>query len=199
MKNRKLIVLLIVLAILLIAGTLAYQSLAKNYVPAALPEKQIAPAEAPEEPAGAPEEPKEAAADLAPDFTVYDEAGNELRLSDLRGKNVIINFWATWCPPCRSELPDFDAAWAERGEEIVFLMIDLTDGTDETRETVRAFLDETGYGFPVYYDEAFEAAEAYGVSAIPTTVLIDREGRILARQLGAMSGEQLNSYLDQFD
>ncbi len=192
MKNRKLFVLLIVLAILLIAGTLAYQSLSKSYVPAALPEQKDAPAEAPGEPA-------KAAEDLAPDFTVYDEAGSELRLSDLRGKNVVINFWATWCPPCRSELPDFDAAWAERGGEIVFLMIDLTDGAEETRETVRAFLDEMGYGFPVYYDETLEAAEAYGVSAIPATVLIDREGRIVARQLGAMSGEQLNSYLDQFD
>ena len=185
MKNRKLIVFAAALALLLLIAVPAYRTLAPSVEPA-----PALPSAAPEE-----EAPPEAV-DAAPDFTVYDAEGNEVRLSDYRGKSVVVNFWATWCPPCRAELPYFDAAFAERGKDVAFLMIDLTDGSRETQETVRAFLDETGYAFPVCYDTQLDAAAAYGVNSIPLTVLIDAQGRQVATHLGSMTGEQLNALLD---
>lgn len=186
MKNRNWLVLTVVLALLLLTAALAYRGLAPQVVPAGVPASGTDAAE--------PQSPE-----FAPDFTVYDAAGNEIRLSDLRGKPVVINFWATWCPPCRAELPFFDAAYVERGEEIVFLMIDLTDGGRETEEGVQTFLAETGYSFPVYYDTELDAAAAYGVSSIPLTVLIDAEGHVADRHLGSMSEELLDMLLDELN
>ena len=162
----------------------------------AAPEPTPAPTPEPE-PVSEPEPSPEESVDCAPDFTVYDAEGNALRLSDLRGRPVVLNFWATWCPPCREELPHFDAAYAELGGEIVFMMIDLTDGYSETVDGVLAFLEDTGYGFPVYYDKDMDAATAYEISAIPLTVLIDAQGREADRHLGSMTAAQLESLLDQ--
>lgn len=184
MKNRKLVIFAVLLALLLLVAALAYHGLAASVAPAPLPEE-------PESASAAADAP------LAPDFTVMDGEGNPLRLSDLRGRPVVINFWATWCPPCRAELPYFDAAWAARGEEIAFMMIDLTDGARETEADVAAFLEETGYRFPVCYDTELEAAMAYGVSSIPLTVLVDAEGHVLDKHLGSLSEEALNSLLDK--
>lgn len=199
MKNRKLILLAAALVLLLLIAIPAYRALAPTVEPGAIPMEPPAAAESPAEPAETPpaEESAVPDAELAPDFTVYDTAGNALRLSDLRGKPVVINFWATWCPPCREELPHFDAACAELGGEIVFMMIDLTDGGSETVEGVLAFLEETGYRFPVYYDKDMDAASAYEISAIPLTVLVDAQGRLVDRHLGSMTAAQLESLLDK--
>ena len=186
MKNRKLIILAAALVLVLLAAALAYRGLAPQVVPAELPENL--------ETESAPD-----TREMAPDFTVLDEAGNEVKLSELRGKPVVINFWATWCPPCRAELPYFDKAAAERGEDIVFLMVNLTDGGSETEEGVRAFLQDNGYSFPVCFDTEQDAAEAYGVSAIPLTVLIDAEGHVADKHLGTMSEELLNTFLDKLN
>ena len=185
MKNRKLIILALALVLLLVVAIPVYRALAPEFVPAELPM---------ETPAASTE--TAAPAVLAPDFAVYDAEGNAVRLSDYRGKPVVINFWATWCPPCREELPHFDAAFQARGEELVFLMVDLTDGSRETVDTVRAFLDDTGYSFPVYYDTDFDAAAAYAVSSIPLTVLIDAQGQKVISHLGSMSAQQLDELLN---
>lgn len=132
----------------------------------------------------------------APDFTVYDGEGNEVRLSDYQGKPVIINFWASWCGPCKSEMPEFQAAYEEYGQEIEFLMVNLTDGYRETQEKAEEYLEEQGYTFPVYFDTDSDAAITYGVMGIPTTYFIDAEGNAVAAAASALDGETLQIGID---
>lgn len=138
-------------------------------------------AEVPEEPQLTP----------APDFTVYDTEGNAVSLSDFAGKPVIVNFWASWCGPCKSEMPAFEDAFVEYGDEIQFLMVNMTDGNRETVEKASKFIEDQGYTFPVYFDTDIDAAMTYGVSSIPTTFLIDADGNIAAYAMGAINAEAL--------
>ena len=126
-----------------------------------------------------------------PDFTVYDVNGNEVKLSDFVGKPIVLNFFASWCGPCKSEMPDFEAAYKERGDEVQFLMINLTDGYYETVESASSFIEQSGYTFPVFYDTSSSAAIAYSVVSIPTTYFIDAEGNIVAKATGALSAKSL--------
>ena len=133
---------------------------------------------------------------LAPDFTVYDAEGNEVHLSDYIGTPVVLNFWASWCGPCKSEMPDFDAAYQELGEDVQFLMVNLTDGSRETVDSASVFVEEQGYSFPVFYDTESQAAIAYAAYSIPTTYFIDAEGYAVARGVGALSAEALQQGID---
>ena len=125
------------------------------------------------------------------DFTVYDENNNAYKLSDFEGKPVVLNFWASWCGPCKSEMPDFEIAYQEYGEKIQFLMINMTDGYQETVSSANDFIKDKGYTFPVFYDSNLEAAKAYSVYSIPATYFIDAEGYIIAWGSGALSAENL--------
>ena len=132
----------------------------------------------------------------AMDFTVYDIDRNPVKLSDFFGKPILINFWATWCPPCKSELPDFDRVYADYGEDVVFMMVNMTDGSRDTVESASAFTADNGYSFPVYYDCDLNAAYTYGASSIPMTVLIGADGNIVGGQVGVLTEEQLRIILD---
>ena len=133
---------------------------------------------------------------LAPDFTVYDLEGNPHKLSDFRGKPVVLNFWATWCGYCKMEMPDFNEKYQEYGEDVHFLMVNVTDGSQETVEKASAFVAEEGYSFPVYYDTSLEAATAYPTSGLPVTFIIDAEGAVIAWQQGMMNAEPLQKGID---
>ena len=124
---------------------------------------------------------------IAPDFTVVDRDGNEVKLSDFFGKPIVLNFWASWCGPCRSEMPDFDRVFTELGDEVQFLMVNMTDGSRETLEIAMSFVDESGFTFPVYYDVNYDAAYTYGVSSLPTTYFIAADGTLTAYGMGAIS------------
>lgn len=124
-----------------------------------------------------------------PVFTVYDKEGNAVELSDFRGKPTVLNFWASWCNPCRKEMPDFDEAYKKYGDEVNFVMINMTDGVRETKESGQKFVDGEGYTFPVYFDETQYAAYTLGVSKIPTTFFLDAKGHGIAYATGTIGPE----------
>lgn len=127
----------------------------------------------------------------APDFTVENAEGEKVTLSSFEGKPVILNFWASWCSPCKTEMPDFQAAYDTYGEDIQFMMVNMTDGARETRQSGEDFIKEQGFTFPVFYDVDLEAAYAYYVTSIPTTYFIDAEGNIVAAGRGMLDSEAL--------
>ena len=137
-----------------------------------------------------PETPEE-----HPDFTVYDKTGAPVKLSEFFGKPIVLNFWASWCGPCASEMPDFEAAYQALGQDIHFVMVNQTGGR-ETMETAQEFLAQSGYTFPVCFDTELSASMAYGVSAIPMTFFIDAEGYPVAYAAGALSAEHLQRGID---
>ena len=132
----------------------------------------------------------------APEFLVYDAQGNEVHLSDYYGKPIVLNFWASWCGPCQMEMPDFNEKFLEVGDEVQFLMVNVTDGDRETMETASAFIAEKGYSFPVLFDLYLDASAAYNATALPMTVLINREGNIVAYATGAITAETLQQGID---
>ena len=188
--NKRVLLLLTVLVVLLAAAGIAYKSLSADVEMDNLSTGETVSANVPEASEEAP------AQELAPDFTVYDREGNAHSLSDFRGQPVIVNFWASWCGPCKSEMPDFEEKFREYGEEIQFLMVNLTDGHQETVESASSFVDGQGYTFPVYFDSDYSGAAAYAVNAVPATYFIDAEGVLVAYGKGAMSAEVLQKGID---
>ncbi len=204
MKNWKSFVLPGIFLVIILAGAVfAYTELTKNFAPEnemVLPSDFTAMQNSPEEVESVPAEPEEqeqpeteANPNAAPDFTVIDGEGNEVKLSDFIGKPVIVNFWATWCGPCQVEMPYFNTAWEEYGDRIEFMMVNLTDGFQDTVEGVKEFIEDAGYTFPVYYDTEYSGAQAYGVHSIPMTIMVDPEGGLYYGLLGTLSEEKLQS------
>ena len=128
----------------------------------------------------------------APDFTVLDWDGNEVKLSDYLGKPVVLNFWAHWCGPCQMEMPEFNAAYESLGGEVTFLMVHEGAAVDDGKEKVT----EGGYTFPVVFDVDGFAGGVYGVTAYPTTFFIDGDGNLQAYYMGAMDANLLQQGID---
>ena len=149
-----------------------------------------------------PQEETQATADtkpkrqLPPDFTVYDAEGNPVKLSDMRGKPVIVNFWASWCGPCKQEMPDFQAAYETYGDQILFMMVNLTGGKNETKESAQAHISSNGFTFPVYFDLDKSAAVAYNTVTIPATYFYNAEGYLMANATGIISAATLQQGID---
>lgn len=117
---------------------------------------------------------------LVPDFTLESSTGDMVSLSDYAGKVVVLNFWASWCPPCKKEMPDFQKLYEELedSEDTVLLMLDQTDGQREKKADADKYVEQEEFTFPVLYDTGEVGYSIFGLTSIPTTVVIDKEGRL---------------------
>ncbi len=139
-------------------------------------------------------EPGLAQGSPAPDFQLSRAEGGSIRLQDYRGKVVLLNFWATWCLPCRSEMPLIQTAYEQlAGQGFIALGVNF----DEPAEVVTAFADELQLDFPLLLDPGGEVQRLYRVVGYPTSVILDREGRITAYHIGILAKSQLDLYLEQ--
>ena len=128
----------------------------------------------------------------APDFEIETFDGGTLRLSDLEGKVVVLNFWASWCPPCRWEMPFFETMWNEyRDRDVVFVGVAMSD----TLEDARGFAEETGVTYPIGLDQTNEIVRAYEVRSLPTTFFIGKDGQINRRLTSAANEALLKVFL----
>ena len=193
MKNKKTLLLLVLLFVLLLGGAgLLYRLLGQS-----VEAKQLSTQPARQEEPDETDDAEQTAQKIeAPDFIVYDAQGNEVRLSDYFGKPIVLNFWASWCGPCQSEMPDFHEKYLQLGEDIHFLMVNMTDGSRETIESAAAFISENEYTFPVLYDTQSSAALTYGAYSLPTTFFIDAEGYAVAQATGAIDADTLQRGID---
>lgn len=132
--------------------------------------------------------------DLAPDFELQDLDGKTVSLRGLRGRPVLLNFWATWCPPCRAEMPYLQQVFEEwQGKELAVLTIDI----GESRSTVNNYLQSYKLSLPVLLDIKKTVANKYGFRYVPTTFFIDKDGIIQRMRVGAFpSKEAIDDYID---
>ena len=188
MKNKRiLIILVLVFALLLGGASVLYSRLSNSVESEQLAQTEDAPAA---------ENTEEKKPIIAPDFTVYDIEGNEVHLSDYLGTPVVLNFWASWCGPCKMEMPHFEEKSKALAGEVQFLMVNVTDGGRETVETASSFIAGEGYTFPVFYDTAHSASSAYGAYSLPTTIFINAEGHAIAQAVGAIDSATLQKGID---
>ena len=203
MKNSvKWIVGVLALVLVIVGASLLYNSLKEDYVPDSLgdPNGVINKNEgesADDENANESEsksESEEAGGESgkykAPDFTVLDWEGNEVKLSDYVGKPIVLNFWATWCGYCVSEMPAFARACADN-PDVQFLMVNVTDGKEETIETAKAFIEPRDYPFTVLFDTELDAAMKYGASSLPVTFFINAKGELVVYRPGTLNDDLL--------
>lgn len=130
-------------------------------------------------------------------FTVYDENNNEVKLEDYIGKPIVINYWATWCGYCVKEMPTFNKVYEEEKDEVVFMMINATDGVSETVDKAKKFIKENNFQFPVYYDIKEEVGYQYGIYSLPTTIFINKKGEIEIGYKGMLSEEILKKEIQK--
>lgn len=137
----------------------------------------------------------------APDFTLTDQFGNTHTLSDYKGKTVFLNFWATWCPPCRAEMPEIQEIYEDYGSNesdvIILGIASPNHGREGSAEDIAAFLDENGYTYPVVMDEGGMWAYAYGINAYPTTFMIDTQGNVYGYVSGQITKDIMDSIIKQ--
>ena len=128
---------------------------------------------------------------MLPDATVYDAQGNTVKLSSFRGKKTIINAWASWCGPCKAEMPDFAELDREAGDDYQIVMVNIQGGL-ETRENADRFLKDNNFEFnTMLYDEDMDFAQMLEISSIPTTIFVDEEGQIHIYQQGMLKKSQV--------
>ncbi len=137
----------------------------------------------------------------APDFTLLDQYGNGHTLSDYKGKTVFLNFWATWCPPCRAEMPEIQEIYEEYGEnnsDVIILGIASPEvGQEGSAEDIAAFLSENNYTYPVVMDTDGIMSYYYGISAYPTTFMIDKDGNVYGYVPGQITKDIMQSIIEQ--
>lgn len=128
----------------------------------------------------------------ARDFKLKDLNGKVLTLSDLKGKKVLLNFWATWCPPCKSEMPEIEQLYQEtKDSNLIIVTVDI----GEPLITVKSFVASNKYNFKVLIDSDQSVAAMYNISSIPTSYFIDVDGNIISKNVGAMNIGQMKEYI----
>ena len=174
--SYNLIVTVLVLVIVIGGGMLLYREL-QNDVLLEIPLETVDPN-----------------AELAPDFAVQDASDGVWKLSDFRGKKpVVLNFWSSTCPPCMEEMPLFQKYWEKYGDQVEFMIVNLTDGYNDTFASAMEVVTENGYMFPVYFDTAGEGAAAYSVRSIPMTFFVGERGVIVSEHLGMLTEQTLEA------
>lgn len=141
----------------------------------------------------APAAPALSIGEKVPDFTLIDMGGSKVSLSDFKGQRVILNFWSTWCPPCRQEMPEFNEmnAGLKKSGEAVLLAVNLTDGRRETKGKVEQFMKKNSFDMLVLLDTQGNAASIFHIQGIPTTIIIDREGVMRGEIVGATTKDNV--------
>jgi thiol-disulfide isomerase/thioredoxin len=163
-KQTKIIIGIAAFALLLLLATLGYNLLAPKY---SQQDDSLSNS-------------SQAEKNAAPDFTIQDASGKDVSLSDFKGEPIVLNFWASWCPPCKAEMPDYEEMYQQYSSKgVVFMMVNLTDGKRETTDRAKQFLSDNDYTFPVYFDTTLSAAAAYEIYAIPKSIFIDQDGNVV--------------------
>ncbi|MBN1056144.1 cytochrome C biogenesis protein [Clostridium botulinum] len=133
-------------------------------------------------------------------FTLKDQYGNVHKLSDYKGKTVFLNFWATWCPPCRMEMPHIEELYKEfnyNKDDIIILGVAQPGGEEKDKDGIKQFLNNQGFTFPVVFDERGEVFNNYRIMSMPTTFMIDKDGNIYGYVSGALSKDQMKSIINE--
>ena len=205
MKNTvKWIITALLLVGLIVGATLLYNKLGEGYkgdnimtseteatdTPNSGTEAEETEVKVDEETENKPEEKVDAAYSKAPDFTVLNQNGEEVKLSDYFGKPIVLNFWATWCYYCKLEMPDFNEAY-KLYPDVQFLMVNATDGVEETLEGAKKYIATNGFEFDVFYDTKLDAVSTYYISSFPQTFFINANGELVARGAGMLDLETL--------
>jgi len=128
---------------------------------------------------------------MAQNFTAYDNAGNPVSLKDMRGKPVVVNFFASWCGPCKMEMPYFDEFYHQYGDQVTFMMVNLCAFGNDTKENGKKMVEDGGWTFPVYFDSDGDAALKYAIRSMPTTIFVSPDGELKGRHTGVISREAL--------
>lgn len=175
-KNKITIIIVLVVMVLLIGGgTILYKIVLPKYENKALQSNQS----------------QERELMKAPDFYVYNRKDKKVNLSDFKGKPIVLNFWASWCTPCKYEMPFFQEVYEKYGKDVEVMMVNLNGGGNDKRINADAFILEGGYKFPVYYDTDSDAAIKYGITAMPVTFILNEKGEIVTGRKGAITREFL--------
>lgn len=137
----------------------------------------------------------------APDFTLETLAGDTVTLSELKGKKVILNFWATWCPPCKAEMPHMESFYSKLTDEdqVELIAVNVTESEKIGISEVEKFIDSYGLSFPIPLDKKAEVTQKYGVFSMPTTYMIDTKGLIAQKIIGPLDEKKLNELVDSMD
>lgn len=190
MKNKKILILVLGFIVFLGVSYGLYTYLGNSYKPNEIVKEDKGNQDDKNEIVESSEKEK------AIDFEIYDYEGNKVTLKDFQGKPIIINVFASWCGPCKAEMPLFENIYkAYKNEDIMLLMINMTDGQRETQKSAEDFMKNEGYTMPIYFDKDLDFSMKYNVMGIPRTLFIDKDGNIIKDHTSMIDAITLNDYI----